>query len=83
MTKSTTVIKLVSFDAARYLNDDEAIAEYMTAFLRPTIPIYFYFRSPMWRVPREWRRSRRTPAWGGRVYTRHFPQVRSRDLKLE
>jgi probable addiction module antidote protein len=31
MTKTTP--KLVGFDAARYLNDDEAIAEYMTAIL--------------------------------------------------
>ena len=38
MTKSTTVIKLVSFDAARYLNDDEAIAEYMTAVLEANDP---------------------------------------------
>lgn len=26
-------MKLIAFDAARYLNDDEAIAEYMTAVL--------------------------------------------------
>jgi probable addiction module antidote protein len=26
-------MKLIEFDAARYLNDDEAIAEYMTAVL--------------------------------------------------
>ena len=31
MTKST--IKLIPFDAARYLDDDEAVAEYMTAVL--------------------------------------------------
>lgn len=31
MTKTTP--KLMAFDAARYLNDDEAIAEYMTAIL--------------------------------------------------
>jgi probable addiction module antidote protein len=33
MTKSKTPLKLVAFDAARYLDDDEAIAEYMTAIL--------------------------------------------------
>lgn len=30
--------KLVAFDAARYLNDDEAIAEYMTAVLETDDP---------------------------------------------
>ena len=33
MTKTRVTPKLVVFDAARYLNDDEAIAEYMTAIL--------------------------------------------------
>ena len=35
MTKTMTKArpKLIVFDAARYLNDDEAIAEYMTAIL--------------------------------------------------
>ena len=33
MTKTKAPPKLVAFDAARYLNDDEAIAEYMTAIL--------------------------------------------------
>jgi len=30
--------KLVAFDAAKYLNDDEAIAEYMTAMLEANDP---------------------------------------------
>jgi len=38
MTKATTPRKLISFDAARYLNDDEAIAEYMTAILEQGDP---------------------------------------------
>ena len=33
MTKPKAPLKLVTFDAARYLDDDEAIAEYMTAVL--------------------------------------------------
>ena len=33
MTKAKAPLKLVAFDAARYLDDDEAIAEYMTAVL--------------------------------------------------
>ena len=33
MTKAKAPLELVAFDAARYLDDDEAIAEYMTAVL--------------------------------------------------
>ena len=33
MTKTKAPLKLVAFDAARYLDDNEAIAEYMTAVL--------------------------------------------------
>ena len=33
MTKTKAKTKLLPFDAARYLNDDTAIAEYMTAVL--------------------------------------------------
>ena len=38
MTKIGTPMKLFEFDAARYLNDDEAIAEYMTAVLETNDP---------------------------------------------
>ncbi len=38
MTKSKAPIKLMGFDAARYLDDDEAIAEYMTAVLETNDP---------------------------------------------
>ena len=38
MTKKKTPKKLVAFDAARYLADDEAIAEYMTAVLETNDP---------------------------------------------
>ena len=38
MTKRKVPPKLVAFDAARYLNDDEAIAEYMTAVLETNDP---------------------------------------------
>ncbi len=38
MTKAKEALKLVAFDAARYLNDDEAIAEYMTAILETDDP---------------------------------------------
>lgn len=38
MTKPKAVRKLVAFDAARYLNDDAAIAEYMTAVLEANDP---------------------------------------------
>ena len=33
MTKAKTPLKLIAFDADRYLDDDQAIAEYMTAVL--------------------------------------------------
>ena len=38
MTKTKAPPKLIVFDAARYLNDDEAIAEYMTAILETNDP---------------------------------------------
>lgn len=38
MTKSKSPLKLVAFDASRYLTDDEAIAEYMTAALEANDP---------------------------------------------
>ena len=38
MTKKKAPTKLVAFDAARYLNSDEAIAEYMTAVLETHEP---------------------------------------------
>lgn len=38
MTKTKALPKLIVFDAARYLNDDEAIAEYMTAILEANDP---------------------------------------------
>ena len=38
MTKTKAPLKLVAFDAARYLDDDEAIAEYMTAVLETNDP---------------------------------------------
>ena len=37
MTKNAPT-KLIAFDAARYLEDDEAIAEYMTAILETNDP---------------------------------------------
>ena len=38
MTKTKLPLKLVAFDAARYLDDDAAIAEYMTAVLETGNP---------------------------------------------
>ena len=37
-TKAKAPPKLIVFDAARYLNDDEAIAEYMTVILEANDP---------------------------------------------
>ena len=38
MTRTKTPPKLITFDAARYLDDDEAIAEYVTAILEANDP---------------------------------------------
>ena len=38
MTKTKAPLKLAAFDAARYLDDDDAIAEYMTAVLETNDP---------------------------------------------
>lgn len=38
MTKTKAPPKLIPFDAARYLNDDAAVAEYMTAVLETNDP---------------------------------------------
>ena len=38
MSKTKTTRKLVAFDPARYLDNDEAIAEYMTAVLEMEDP---------------------------------------------
>ena len=38
MTKTKAPLKLVAFDAARYLDDDEAVAEYMTVVLEANDP---------------------------------------------
>jgi probable addiction module antidote protein len=38
MSTTKVPLKLVAFDAARYLGDDEAIAEYMTAVLETDDP---------------------------------------------
>ena len=38
MTKTKAPLKLVAFDAARYLDDDAAIAEYMTAVFEANDP---------------------------------------------
>ena len=38
MSKARRTTKLLPFDAARYLNDDRAVAEYMTAVLETDDP---------------------------------------------
>jgi len=38
MTRTKAPLKLMAFDAARYLDDDAAIAEYMTAVLETNDP---------------------------------------------
>jgi probable addiction module antidote protein len=43
MTKAKAPSKLVVFDAARYLDNDEAIAEYLTAVLEANDPDLLLF----------------------------------------
>ena len=38
MTKNKAPLKLIAFDASKYLDDDEAIAEYMSAMLEMDDP---------------------------------------------
>ena len=38
MTRAKAPLRLVAFDAARYLSDDAAVAEYMTAVLEANDP---------------------------------------------
>ena len=38
MKKSSSSMKLVAFDAARYLDSDEAVAEYISAMLEANDP---------------------------------------------
>lgn len=38
MTKLKKPLKLIAFDAARYLDDDDAIADYMTVMLETNDP---------------------------------------------
>jgi len=43
-TKAKAPLKLVTFDSARCFDDDEAIAEYMTALLETNDPDLPFFR---------------------------------------
>jgi DNA-binding phage protein len=71
MTKPKAKPKLLPFDAARYLTDDAAVAEYMTAVLETEDSDLLLL------APEEWRRLQRMPVLGERASTRRWRQVRS------
>ena len=81
MTKTKAPLKLVAFDAARYLDDDEAIAEYMTAVLEANDPDLLLLALGDVARAKAWHRLPRTQAWAGRVSTRHLHLAQSLALK--
>ena len=50
MTKAKAPLKLIPFDAAKYLKDDHAIAEYMSAVMEANDPTFFCLPLAMWPV---------------------------------
>ena len=56
MAKTKSPLKLVAFDAAGYLDDDEAIAAYMTAALEANDPDLLLLASSDVVKPKAWRR---------------------------
>lgn len=82
MTKAKAPLKLVAFDAARHLNDDEAVAECMTAVLETNDPdLLLLALSDVARAKGAWRRWRKTLAWAARAFTRHLRQAQNPALK--
>lgn len=71
MTRPKAVRKLAAFDAARYLDDDAATAEYMTVVPEADDADPFLLAlGDIARAQREWLGWPRTPALGERAYTR-------------
>ena len=78
MKKAKASTKLLPFDAARYLTDDAAVAEYMTAVLETDDPDLLLLALGDVARPAAWRRWRKTLASGGRVCTRRSLPAQSR-----
>ena len=71
--KTKTPPKLVAFDAARYLDDDEAVAEYMTAILETNDPNLLLLALSDVARAKGMAQVAKDAGLGPEVFTRHFP----------
>ena len=69
MSKAKARAKLLPFDAARYLTDDAAVAEYMTAVLETDDPDLLLLAGRR-SASQEWRKLPKMPGLGVRVFTK-------------
>ena len=81
MSKPKAQIKLLPFDAARYLTDDAAVADYITAVLEIYDPYPLLLHWAMWHGPVGWLRSPKRRASGERACTKLWPPGQSRALR--
>ena len=63
--------KFARFDAADYLDDDETVAEYISAALEDPNPDVFLTAVGMWLVPAAWHSLRRMPVLVAKAFIRH------------
>ena len=70
MSKARKPGKLLPFDAARYLTDDAAVAEYMTAVLETDDPDPCCWPLETSLAPEGRHRSPKTQGWGAKACTR-------------
>jgi hypothetical protein len=78
MKKTKHRSKLLPFDAARYLTDDSAVAEYVNAVLETGDADLLLMASATWPGLAAWPRWPRTPASDGRASTRPWRRAPSR-----
>ena len=82
-SKSKSPLKLVAFDAARYLDCDEAVAEYMTAVLEANDPdLLLLALSDVARAKGMAARLPKTLGWVEKVSTRRWRQAQSPASRL-
>jgi probable addiction module antidote protein len=79
MSKAKSGAKLIPFDAARYLTDDAAVAEYVTAVLEADDPDLLLLALADIARARGMARLQRRQAWGVRAFTKLCRLVPSRD----
>ena len=68
--------KLVPFDMARYLDSEEALAEYLTQVLADGAILTSY-SAPLATLPnpKAWPKLPRMPDWGAKAFTRRWPRL--------